>query len=84
MRSPSAPFLGIVVAACLVPMAAGTALAKRPSVKSKAAVAIDAETGAEVFGKSADEVRPIASTTKICVEGIRQAARACDRKRIAR
>jgi D-alanyl-D-alanine endopeptidase (penicillin-binding protein 7) len=57
----------MVVAACLLPLATGSALAKRPSVKSKAAVAIDAETGAEVFGKGADEVRPIASTTKIFV-----------------
>jgi len=38
-----------------------------PEVHSKAVVVIDAETGAELFGKSADEVRPIASTTKIFV-----------------
>lgn len=38
-----------------------------PEVKSKAAVVIDAETGAEIFGKDADQIRPIASTTKIFV-----------------
>jgi D-alanyl-D-alanine endopeptidase (penicillin-binding protein 7) len=38
-----------------------------PDVKSRSAVAIDAETGAEIFGKDADEIRPIASTTKIFV-----------------
>ncbi len=38
-----------------------------PEVKSKSAVVIDAETGAEIFGKDADEIRPIASTTKIFV-----------------
>jgi D-alanyl-D-alanine endopeptidase (penicillin-binding protein 7) len=30
-------------------------------------VVLDAETGAEIFGKDADEIRPIASTTKIFV-----------------
>jgi D-alanyl-D-alanine endopeptidase (penicillin-binding protein 7) len=38
-----------------------------PEVKSRSAVVIDAETGAEIFGKDADEIRPIASTTKIFV-----------------
>ena len=38
-----------------------------PEVKSKSVVVIDAETGAEIFGKDADEIRPIASTTKIFV-----------------
>jgi serine-type D-Ala-D-Ala endopeptidase (penicillin-binding protein 7) len=38
-----------------------------PDVKSRSAIAIDAETGAEIFGKGADEIRPIASTTKIFV-----------------
>jgi len=38
-----------------------------PEVKSKAAIVIDAETGAEIFGKNADEIRAIASTTKIFV-----------------
>jgi D-alanyl-D-alanine endopeptidase (penicillin-binding protein 7) len=38
-----------------------------PDVKSRSAVAIDAATGAEIFGKDADQIRPIASTTKIFV-----------------
>jgi len=40
-----------------------------PSVdlKSRNAVVIDAETGAELTGKAPDEIRPIASTTKIFV-----------------
>src|SRR6476620_3237989 len=38
-----------------------------PDVKSRTAVVIDRDTGAEIFGKEADEVRAIASTTKIFV-----------------
>jgi len=38
-----------------------------PEVKSRSAIAIDAATGAEIWGKDADEIRPIASTTKIFV-----------------
>jgi D-alanyl-D-alanine endopeptidase (penicillin-binding protein 7) len=38
-----------------------------PEVKSKSAIVIDAETGAEIFAKNADEIRAIASTTKIFV-----------------
>jgi serine-type D-Ala-D-Ala endopeptidase (penicillin-binding protein 7) len=38
-----------------------------PSIKSRSAVVLDAETGAEIFGKDADDIRPIASTTKIFV-----------------
>jgi D-alanyl-D-alanine endopeptidase (penicillin-binding protein 7) len=38
-----------------------------PAVKSKAVAVLDAATGDEIFGKGADEVRPIASTTKIFV-----------------
>lgn len=38
-----------------------------PEIKSRSAVVIDAATGAEIFGKDADEIRPIASTTKIFV-----------------
>ncbi len=38
-----------------------------PDVKSKSAVVIDAETGEEIFGKNADAIRSIASTTKIFV-----------------
>src|SRR5258706_835011 len=38
-----------------------------PDVRSKSAIVIDAETGAEIFAKNADEIRAIASTTKIFV-----------------
>ena len=38
-----------------------------PDVKSQVAVVIDRETGAEIFGKDADKVHAIASTTKIFV-----------------
>lgn len=38
-----------------------------PEVKSASAIVIDARTGAEIFGKDADEIRAIASTTKIFV-----------------
>jgi D-alanyl-D-alanine endopeptidase (penicillin-binding protein 7) len=38
-----------------------------PAIRSRAAVVIDARTGAEVYGKDADSVRAIASTTKIFV-----------------
>ena len=42
-------------------------LAELPQIRSKAAVVIDADTGAEIFAKDADSVRAIASTTKIFV-----------------
>lgn len=38
-----------------------------PELKSRSVVVLDAATGAEVFGKDADDVRAIASTTKIFV-----------------
>jgi serine-type D-Ala-D-Ala endopeptidase (penicillin-binding protein 7) len=38
-----------------------------PDLGSRSAIVLDAETGAEIFGKDADEIRPIASTTKIFV-----------------
>lgn len=38
-----------------------------PSIRSRAAVVLDSRTGAEVYGKDADTVRAIASTTKIFV-----------------
>ncbi len=47
--------------------AGGTADADLPEVRSEAAAILDVGTGAEVYGKDADEVRPIASTTKIFV-----------------
>lgn len=47
---------------------AGPALADDlPEIRSKSAVILDAETGAELFAKDADDVRAIASTTKIFV-----------------
>jgi serine-type D-Ala-D-Ala endopeptidase (penicillin-binding protein 7) len=38
-----------------------------PDIRSRAVAILDADTGAEIFGKDADEIRPIASTTKIFV-----------------
>jgi len=38
-----------------------------PEIRSKAMVVLDARTGAEIYGTAADELRPIASTTKIFV-----------------
>jgi len=38
-----------------------------PDLKSRSAAVLDAETGDEILGKDADEIRPIASTTKIFV-----------------
>jgi len=47
---------------------AGPAFAEDlPEIQSKAMVVLDAETGREIHGKAADEIRPIASTTKIFV-----------------
>lgn len=57
---------GLAVLAVLGVLARPT-WADEPDVKSKAAVVLDAATGAEIFGKGADDVRPIASTTKIFV-----------------
>jgi D-alanyl-D-alanine endopeptidase (penicillin-binding protein 7) len=42
-------------------------LAGTPEVRSTVGVVLDARTGAEVWGKQADEVHPIASTSKIFV-----------------
>jgi serine-type D-Ala-D-Ala endopeptidase (penicillin-binding protein 7) len=38
-----------------------------PDIKSRSAVVLDATSGSEIFGKDADEIRPIASTSKIFV-----------------
>jgi len=38
-----------------------------PELRSRAAVVLDATTGDAIFSKAADEIRPIASTTKIFV-----------------
>ena len=60
--------LGVVSATILGVLAGPTwANDDLPDVKSRAVMVLDAETGAEIFSKSADEVRPIASTTKIFV-----------------
>jgi serine-type D-Ala-D-Ala endopeptidase (penicillin-binding protein 7) len=49
-------------------LAASTANADDlPEVKSKAVAVLDSDSGVEVFGKDSDEVRAIASTTKIFV-----------------
>lgn len=58
------PFVLWVIVGVLARSAAADDL---PDVKSKAVAVIDAETGAEIFGKNADEIRAIASTTKIFV-----------------
>ena len=61
-------FLAPFVAGVLCVLAGPTwAEDELPDIKSKAAIVLDAETGAEIFSKSADEIRPIASTTKIFV-----------------
>jgi D-alanyl-D-alanine endopeptidase (penicillin-binding protein 7) len=38
-----------------------------PEIRSRSAVVLDAASGDEIFSKDADEIRPIASTTKIFV-----------------
>lgn len=61
MRTP-------VICAALVTLASSMAFANdRPTVESRSAVVIDAASGDELFAKDADEIRPIASTTKIFV-----------------
>jgi D-alanyl-D-alanine endopeptidase (penicillin-binding protein 7) len=61
MRTP-------VICAVLATLATPIASANdRPSVQSRSAVVLDAGTGEEIFSKDADEIRPIASTTKIFV-----------------
>jgi D-alanyl-D-alanine endopeptidase (penicillin-binding protein 7) len=58
----------LVFCAVLGAVATRTARADElPDIKSRSAVVLDAATGAEIFGKDADEIRPIASTTKIFV-----------------
>ncbi len=56
------------------PASPPAAPAPEVELKSRNAVVIDAETGAELLGKAADEIRPIASTTKVFVAlAVRQA-----------
>jgi D-alanyl-D-alanine endopeptidase (penicillin-binding protein 7) len=38
-----------------------------PEIRSRSAFVLDVETGTEIFGKDADDIRPIASTTKVFV-----------------
>jgi D-alanyl-D-alanine endopeptidase (penicillin-binding protein 7) len=62
------PFVLWVIVGVLVASGSRVAVAEElPAVKSRTAVVIDRETGAEIFGKDADDVRAIASTTKIFV-----------------
>jgi D-alanyl-D-alanine endopeptidase (penicillin-binding protein 7) len=58
------PFVLWVIVGVLAGHAYGEDL---PDVKSRTAVVIDRDTGAEIFGKDADEIHAIASTTKIFV-----------------
>ncbi len=61
-------FLALGAAAlALGVLARPTSASELPDVKSRAVVVLDAETGAEIFSKDADDIRPIASTTKIFV-----------------
>jgi serine-type D-Ala-D-Ala endopeptidase (penicillin-binding protein 7) len=57
----------LAVIFALLGVLAGPTWAGDPVVKSKAVVVLDAKTGTELFGKDADAVRGIASTTKIFV-----------------
>lgn len=55
-------FVTVALSAVALP-----ARADEPSVRSEAVAVLDARTGAEVYGKDADEVRGIASTSKVFV-----------------
>lgn len=48
-------------------LARPTSADELPELRSKSVIVLDSETGAELFGKDADGVRSIASTTKIFV-----------------
>jgi len=56
-----------VVALTILAVSATASADDLPQVRSKAAMILDARTGAEIYAKDADEVRAIASTTKIFV-----------------
>ena len=60
------PF-AVVIALAMLAGPGPTFAEDLPEIQSKAMVVLDAETGAELHGKAADEIRPIASTTKIFV-----------------
>jgi D-alanyl-D-alanine carboxypeptidase len=58
----------LVFCAALGLVASRTAHAEGlPEIRSRSAAVLDAATGTEIFGKDADDIRPIASTTKIFV-----------------
>jgi D-alanyl-D-alanine endopeptidase (penicillin-binding protein 7) len=58
----------LVLCAALGALASRSARADGlPEIRSKSAVVLDVASGDEIFGKDADEIRPIASTTKIFV-----------------
>lgn len=61
MRSPC---LWVIVGMLFAPI---TARAQLPDLHSRSAVVIDPASGDELYAKHADDVRPIASTTKIFV-----------------
>lgn len=62
----SAPALWVVLGV-LLGGARLTWASELPEIRSGSAIVLDAQSGAEIFGKDADQVRPIASTTKIFV-----------------
>ncbi len=76
-RAPAAAVVGTsevraLLLVCSVFLAASVAsqaalAGDGPALSSQSAVILDLATGAEIFGKDADEVRPIASTTKVFV-----------------
>lgn len=62
------PMRFLVLCAAFAVMASRPAHADSlPEIRSRSAVVLDASTGDEIFSKDADEIRPIASTTKIFV-----------------
>lgn len=61
------PWLVVAATVSTVLPAAAEEPSPLPAVRSTTAVVLDARTGAEVYGKDADEVVGIASTTKIFV-----------------
>lgn len=70
--APAKASAAVSAAGATAPPAAASAAAGLPEalgvdLRSRNAVVIDLATGAEFLGKAADEIRPIASTTKIFV-----------------
>lgn len=62
MRAAIAALVAAIIASCA---AAAGAREEAPQIAASAAILVDAETGQVLYEKSADERRPIASTTKI-------------------